>query len=73
MRKVIILCALSGVAGGLAAIQWFGGKAVEPQSVAQDSGPYMAPGRRPPGPTSRSMLQYRLRPRTNSIPPICRA
>ena len=44
MRKLIFLCLLSGIAGGLAAIFWFGGPAVEPQSVAQETTPWSPPG-----------------------------
>ena len=49
MRKFIILCVLSGIAGGFAAVVWFGGTAVEPQSVAQDSTPWTQPRANPSG------------------------
>jgi S1-C subfamily serine protease len=40
MRKLVCLCVLSGIAGGFAAVMWFGGHAVEPQSVAQETSPW---------------------------------
>ena len=46
MRKLVFLCLLSGIAGTAAAVVWFGGSAVEPQSVAQEPAPngYVPPG-----------------------------
>ncbi|MGA2061854.1 MAG: trypsin-like peptidase domain-containing protein [Thermoguttaceae bacterium] len=46
MRKLVFLCLLSGIAGTAAAVVWFGGPAVEPQSVAQEPAPsgYVPPG-----------------------------
>jgi S1-C subfamily serine protease len=43
MRKLIFLCLLSGIAGIAAAVIWFGGPAVEPQSVAQEPVPSSQP------------------------------
>jgi S1-C subfamily serine protease len=39
MRKFVFLCLLSGIAGGFASVMWFGGHAVEHQSVAQEPAP----------------------------------
>jgi S1-C subfamily serine protease len=46
MRKLIFLCLLSGIAGTAVAVVWFGGPAVELQSVAQEPAPsgYVPPG-----------------------------
>ena len=40
MRKLLFLCVLSGIAGGAAAVAWFGGSAFEPQTVAQEPAPW---------------------------------
>jgi S1-C subfamily serine protease len=50
MRKLVFLCLLSGIAGTAAAVVWFGGPAVEPQSVAQEPATGSPPsGYVPPG------------------------
>jgi S1-C subfamily serine protease len=36
MRKLVVLCLLSGVAGAAVAVAWFGGRAIEPRSAAQE-------------------------------------
>ena len=54
MRKLVFLCLLSGIAGTAVAVVWFGGPAVEPQSVAQEPAPngYVPPGALAPGPAA---------------------
>jgi len=50
MRKLVFLCLLSGIAGTAAAVVWFGGPAVEPQSAAQEPATGSPPnGYAPPG------------------------
>ena len=43
MRKLLFLCIVSGVAGGVAAVAWFGGPAIEHQTVAQEPTPWPQP------------------------------
>ncbi len=43
MRKLFFLCLFSGIAGGFVAVMWFGGPAVEQQSIAQESSPWSPP------------------------------
>jgi S1-C subfamily serine protease len=43
MRKLLFLCIISGIAGGVAAIAWFGGTAIEHQTVAQEPAPWIQP------------------------------
>ena len=48
MRKLVVLCLLSGIAGVAVAVAWFGGPAVEPQSAAQE--PAWSPAQGSPAP-----------------------
>jgi S1-C subfamily serine protease len=48
MRKLILLCLFSGIAGGLAALAWFGAPGVEPQTAAQESTPWPTQGSNAP-------------------------
>lgn len=43
MRKLVLLCLLSGIAGTAVAVKWFGGPAVELQTVAQEPAPWSPP------------------------------